>query len=266
MKSLPNILEFGNVRLPVSADGLINAAAALAQLGLAFPADWADFARTQDLQSSERDFGAGAEPTLHPDEFTRLAFVLDTAEAKRWRKRAQTLLSRAMQGDVRLSAQIAERNPDPEARRWLAARLESTHARRELLSTVSRHGGSGQVYGQLGSISNRSVLGTDSATIRRERGVKQTRDGLNSTELLRMAYLDTATARAIQEHGAHGNAAILRVHEQVARRERLGWEMPLTPRPVKFSDLCPCPFAGRGLLCCTGPHPRPLESLACRPS
>lgn len=230
MKSLPNILEFGSVRLPVSADGLLHAHTALGHLGLDFPTDWTDLAATHDLQSPPRDFGAGAEPTLHPDEFTRLAFTLDTPEARRWRKRAQTLLSRAMQGDVRVAAQIAERNPDPEQRRWLTARLESTHARRELLSTVSRHGGHGQVYGQLGSISNRSILGTDSATIRRVRGVKQTRDGLNSTELLRLAYLDTATTRAIQEHGAHGNAAILRLHEQVARQERQNWDTPLSPQ------------------------------------
>lgn len=144
-------------------------------------------------------------------------------EARRWRRRAQTLLARALTGDVRLAAQIAERNADPEARRWLAARLESTGARRELISTVARHGGEGPVYGQLGSISNRSVLGTDSATIRRERAVRQTRDGLRTDELLRLAYLDTATARAISEQGVHGNAAILRLHEEVARRERSLW-------------------------------------------
>ena len=84
--------------------------------------------------------------------------------------------------------------------------------------------------GQLGSISNRSVLGVSSADIRRARGVKNTRDGLSSTELLRLAYLDTATARAIQERGAHGNAAILRLHERVARHERQGWQAPV-PTP-----------------------------------
>ncbi|UQN07223.1 DNA damage response protein DdrC [Deinococcus sp. QL22] len=231
MKSLPNTLEFGTVRLPASADGLLHAPTALLQLGLTVPAtDWTTFAAQHDLHSPTRDFGAGPEATLHPDEFARLAFVLTTTEAKRWRKRAQTLLARAMQGDVRLSAQIAERNPDPEARRWLAARLESTDARRTLMSTVARHGGEGNVYGQLGSISNRSVLGTDSATIRRERGVKQTRDGLSSAELLRMAYVDTATERAIQDHGAHGNTAILRLHEHVARRERHLWDAPLAPQ------------------------------------
>ena len=230
MRSLPNTLEYGSARLSASADGLLHAAGALEQLGLTLPGNWADFAREHDLESPTRDFGIGEEPTLSVPEFARLAFTLDTPEARRWRKRAQTLLAQAMQGDVRVAAKIAERNPDPEARRWLAARLESTGARRELLSTVSRHGGSGNVYGRLGSISNRSVLGTDSATIRRDRGVKQTRDGLSSTELLRLAYVDTATARAIQEHGAQGNEEILGLHERMARRERLSWETPLTPQ------------------------------------
>ncbi|GGO19040.1 DNA damage response protein DdrC [Deinococcus humi] len=222
MKNAPLTLEFGTVRLPISADGLLLASSALAQLGLTDP-DWNTLAAEHDLEAPARDFGAGPEATLSLAEFTRLAFVIDTPQARRWRKRAQDLLTRAMSGDVKLAAQIAERSTDPEARRWLASRLESTDARRELMATVARHGGEGNVYGQLGSISNRSVLGTDSATIRRERGVRATRDGLSSTELLRLAYLDAATARAITERGAHGNAAILHLHERLARHERRGW-------------------------------------------
>lgn len=230
MKNLPLTLEFGSQRLPASSDGQLYAPTALLSLGLPMPADWAAFAQEHDLAGALRDFGAGPEPTLSVPEFTRLAFVLPTPEARRWRRRSQDLLARTLQGDIRLAAQVAEANPDPEARRWLAARLDSTSARRELMNVVARHGGEGRVYGQLGSISNRSVLGTDSATIRRERGVRQTRDGLNSTELLRLAYLDTATARAIEERGAHGNAAILHLHEHVARQERQNWATPPQPQ------------------------------------
>ncbi len=222
MKNAPLTLDFGTVRLPISADGLLLAAPALAQLGLT-GTDWTTLAAEHGLASPTRDFGAGPEATLSLAEFTRLAFVLDTTQARRWRRRAQDLLTRAMGGDVKLAAQIAERSTDPEARRWLAARLESTGARRELMATVARHGGEGNVYGQLGSISNRSVLGMDSAGIRRLRGVRATRDGLSSTELLRMAYLDAATTQAITERGAHGNAAILHLHERLARHERRGW-------------------------------------------
>ena len=125
---------------------------------------------------------------------------------------------------MRLSAEIAEANPDPQAGRWLHARLENQNARKTLMSTVARHGGSAEIYGQLGSISNASVLGMDSATLREQRGVKATRDGLNTDELLRLSYLESATARAIAERGVQGNAAILRVHRQLAAQERQTWQ------------------------------------------
>lgn len=218
-------LDFGTVRLPISSDGLLLAATALAQLGLE-DADWQALSREHNLRSPARDFGLGDEPTLSLGEFVRLAFALDTAGARRWRRRAQDLMVRAMRGDVRLAAQIAERNPSVQERRWLSARLESTAARRELLATVARHGGQGQIFGQLGSLNNLAVLGKSSDQLREERGVKNTRDGLTSEELLRMAYLDTATARAISEQGAQGNAEILSLHRRTLAQEGQVWGLP----------------------------------------
>lgn len=223
MKNAPLTLTFGSVQLPVSADGLLHAASVQRQLGLAH-LSWDAVVIEHALPEIYRDFGGGPEAAISVADFALLAFAFDTPEAKRWQKRARELLVRTLQGDVKLAAQIADRAPNPESRRWLAARLESTGARRELLSTVARHGGQGPVYGQLGSISNRAVLGKNSAAVRQERGVKATRDGLTSEELLRLAYIDTVTARAIQEGAAQGNAAILRLHEQVARSERQSWE------------------------------------------
>ncbi|MFC6591836.1 DNA damage response protein DdrC [Deinococcus lacus] len=222
MKTTPRTLEFGSVCLAVSSDGWLRAADALAQLG-AGQVDWDWLRERHGLAGATRDFGVGPEAALSVPEFTGLVFRLETPGAKRWRKRAQELLGAALSGDVKVAAQMAERNPDPEARRWLAARLESTEARRMLMQTVARRGGHGPVFRQLGSLNNRSVLGMESAAVRQVRGVRQTRDGLSSEELLRMAYLDTATARALDEGGAQGNAAILAVHQQTLRREQKLW-------------------------------------------
>lgn len=188
MKNTPLTLNFGSVRLPVSTDGLLHAGTVQAQLGLHMA--WEAVLVEHALPEIYRDFGSGPEAALTVPDFVTLAFALDT----------------------------------PEARRWLAARLESADARRALLSTVSRHGGRGAVYGQLGSISNRAVLGKESASVRQERGVRATRDGLSSTELLRLAYIDTVTARAIEEQAVSGNAAILRLHQQVAQQEGRSWQ------------------------------------------
>ncbi len=223
MKITPQSIRVGTQSLPAQG-GLLPASRALELLGLAFPADWPEYARTQGLTAPERDFGIGPEPTLSLSEFVRLGFEAQTPQARRWQKGAHKLLARMLAGDVRLSAEIAEANPDPQAGRWLHARLENQNARKLLMSTVARHGGSAEVYGQLGSISNASVLGMDSATLRRERGVKATRDGLNTEELLRLSYLESATASAIEGRGAHGNAAILGIHRSLAAQERRTWQ------------------------------------------
>ena len=230
MKIAPQSIRVGTHSLPAQG-GFLHAQRALELLGLAFPADWAGYARAHGLISPERDFGIGPEPTLSLPEFVRLGFVAQTPQARRWQKGAQKLLARLLAGDVRLSAEIADANPDPQAGRWLHARLENQNARKTLMSTVARHGGSAEIYGQLGSVSNASVLGMDSATLREQRGVKATRDGLNTDELLRLSYLESATARAIEEGGVQGNAAILQVHRQLAARERQTWQGAGAVRP-----------------------------------
>ncbi|WP_424950982.1 DNA damage response protein DdrC [Deinococcus sp.] len=222
MKIVPQKIRVGTHSLPAQG-GFLHAQSALGLLGLAIPADWASYARTHALISPARDFGIGPEPTLSLPEFVRLGFEAQTPQARRWQKGAHRLLARMFAGDVRLSAEIAEASPDPQAGRWLHARLENQNARKALMTTVARHGGSSEVYGQLGSISNASVLGMDSATLRRERGVKVTRDGLNTDELLRLSYLESATARAIEGRGVQGNAAILNLHRALAARERQTW-------------------------------------------
>ena len=222
MKLVPHTIQVGTRQLPAQG-GLLHARSALEALGLELPANWADYARFEGLSSPERDFGCGPEPTLSLVEFVRLGFSARTSQARRWQRQAQGQLVRMLSGDVRLSAEIAEASPEPGAARWLHARLENQNARKALMSTVARHGGSELVYGQLGSISNRSVLGMDSASLRRERGVKVTRDGLNTDELLRLSYLESASARAIQEQGLRGNEAILGMHRQLAEQERQTW-------------------------------------------
>ena len=223
MKIAPQSVRVGTRSLPAQG-GFMHAQRALELLGLAPPADWPSYARAHGLISPERDFGIGPEPTLSLPEFVRLGFAAQTPQARRWQKSAQKLLARMLAGDVRLSAEIADANPDPQAGRWLHARLENQNARKTLMSTVARHGGSAEIYGQLGSVSNASVLGMDSATLREQRGVKATRDGLNTDELLRLSYLESATARAIEERGVQGNAAILQVHRSLAARERQTWQ------------------------------------------
>ena len=208
--------KFGRYTVRTTPDGRLNAADALRALGAA--------GHDVGTGAGHFDFGTGSEVTLTHAQFAALSFTLDTPEARRWRTRAAELLGRYLEGDVRLAAEIAERNPDADKRRWLSARLESVEARKRFMSTVAKHGGEGAVFRQVSSLSNRSVLNMNSAAFRRERGVRDTRDGMTASELMRLTYLETASARAIEAHGARGNDQILQLHQRNADNERKVWE------------------------------------------
>jgi hypothetical protein len=225
MRYAASFLQFGPQRIPTSFDQHLQASTVFEVLGLAQPQDWTAYAKENDFEGLLRSFGGGLEPAFTAQEFVALLLDTDTPEAKRLRRRAQDMLAKALLGDVRLAAEIAERNPNPESRRWLSARLENTEARKELMRVVAKHGGEGLIYGQLGSVSNRSILGADSATIRRERGVQNTRDGLNTEELLRLTYLEASTTNAIEAKRVTGNEAILNLHQAVAEKERQTWNI-----------------------------------------
>jgi hypothetical protein len=225
MRYAASFLQFGPQRIPTSYDQQLQASVVFEVLNITQPEDWAAYAKEQDFEGFLRRFGGGLEPAFTAQEFVKLILETDTPEAKRLRRRAQDMLAKALLGDVRLAAEIAERNPNPESRRWLSARLENTEARKELMRVVAKHGGEGLIYGQLGSISNRSILGSDSATIRRERRVQNTRDGLNTEELLRLTYLEASTANAIEAQRIIGNDAILSLHRTVAEKERETWNI-----------------------------------------
>jgi hypothetical protein len=208
-----------------TTDGRIHALELLSVLGKTTTIEQFDqLCTSHHLQPSYANFGAGREPTLTLADFVQLCFSLETLEAKRWRAKARELLRRFLEGDIGLAAEVAERSPSPEHRRWLIARLESTEARKRLMSTVAKHGGEGRIYQQLGSLSNQGVLKMNSFEVRQKRRVKNTRDGLTPAELLRLSYLEAATAKAIEERKAMGNDEILKLHQQHIQLERQLWE------------------------------------------
>lgn len=221
--------RFGKHTVRTTPDGRLSAHDVLRALGIQEQSRLERFTGDLGFGAGDYDFGAevGFEPTLTHEQASVLAFELDTPEARRWRERARELLASYLAGDVRLAAEIAERNPDPERRRWLSARLESVEARKRFMSTIARHGGEGDIFRQVSSLSNRSVLNMNSAAFRRERQVRDTRDGMTAAELMRLTYLETASAQAIEAHGVHGNEAILELHRRNADGERKVWATAL---------------------------------------
>ncbi|MBF6593107.1 MAG: DNA damage response protein DdrC [Thermaceae bacterium] len=213
----------GKSPIRLSSDGRISAGDALGALGLA-SGDLLPLLQQHQLEYSFCDLGEGREAVFSFAELAHLVFVLDTPQARHWRSKAKDLLKRYLAGDVQLAAEIAERSPSPEHRRWLSARLESTESRKRFMSAVAQHGGQGPIYQEVSSLSNRSVLQMSSADLRKQRRVKNTRDGMTAAELLRLSYLESATAKSIEQKRAQGNEQILKLHAKNAEIERKLWD------------------------------------------
>ena len=166
-----------------------------------------------------------SEPTLSWLEVVRLISFLDTPEAKRWRTKAWSIFQRYLEGDVHLAAEIVEKSPSSE-RRWLSARLESIEARKHFMAMIAKHGGEGDVFRQISSMSNQSVVKMNSQELRQLRKVQNTRDGMTAEELLRLSYLETASAEALEKSQVKGNQAILALHRKTLGIEKQLWDEP----------------------------------------
>jgi hypothetical protein len=221
---LPTI-KIGRHQLELTQNGLFCAQEALEELGVELPeTSVAFYLQGYGLEAITANFSSGKRIAIDNAGFTKLAFALETSEAKRWQNRAQKMLRDYLEGDIKLAADIADRTRDPQHRRWLATRLTGQESRRALMTTVARNGGQGKVFQQLGSVSNRAVLGASSAEIRRDRRAKTTRDAMTSAELLRLGYLEAATAQAIERGAARDNEAMIKLHQRNAEIERQIWD------------------------------------------
>ena len=218
------IIKIGRHQLERTNTGFFPAQGALEELGIELPeTSIAFYLEGLGIEVIQANFEEGTRVALDNGSFTKLAFLLGTPEARRWQLRAQKMLRDYLEGDIKLAADIADRNRDPQQRRWLSTRLTGQESRKALMSSVARNGGRGAVFQQLGSVSNRAVLGANSAEIRHERHAKSTRDAMTSAELLRLGYLEAATAQAIERGVARDNEAILRLHQRNAEIERQIW-------------------------------------------
>ncbi len=180
---------------------------------------------------------AAPTPVLPLAGILKLLMVLETPKATQARRWMASTLAKVLEGDVHLAADIVDRNPDPEARRWLTARIDNAENRKAFMSKVLEHGGNGAIFQQVSSLSNLSVLGMNSGAFRVYRGVNNTRDGMTRTELARMTYLEQISSSALSAARARGNIQILDLHRKVADWERKLWRHALGHPQEPLSTL-----------------------------
>ena len=223
--TIVTIIKLGNSSIRLSPRGRLFANDILACLGLENdPFTLQQLAKNYHLNLTEENVDHTLESTLGFRDFITLIVQLDTPQAKRLQNRLGTLFQGYLEGDARLAAEIVEKSP-AEDRRWLSARLESIEARKHFMATIAKHGGQGDIFRLVSSLSNLSVLNMNSQTLRQKRNVKNARDGMTAEELLRLSYLETASAEAIERSQVRGNDEIVTLHRKTLGLEKQLWDI-----------------------------------------
>lgn len=170
------------------------------------------------LRRSDGKYHAQPTPVCDEAGWRRIRMVLPGMMGASYRAAANDLIEKALRGDVQTAAAIAERNNNPRDLEWLGARALSKSTVLDLNGSIAAAGCAQKTYPKVHDTNNVAVTGLTAAEIQQERGVKQTRDGMDVIELGLMIALQGTQARQIRETQARGDGQVLSIVSDTAQK------------------------------------------------
>lgn len=161
-------------------------------------------------------------PVADKEQLFELLMTSPSPKTVRFRAWAAETLVKVLDGDITLAASIADRASEVD-QVWLENRLKVKRTNRQLNASIQKAGGSGQIYGTVADKNNVAVTGKRAKQLQAERDVKQTRDGLELPELVRMQYLELIESMSLKNNAANGNTQIERTVDKVISQESELW-------------------------------------------
>lgn len=160
--------------------------------------------------------GRGAKTYLHPLMVIHYAAWLNPE----FHIVVLEVFKRYLEGDKTLAEEVIERNIEitgtTKDAEWLKARLEGKIQHKSLKDFVKSRGGKA-CYQRMNGDTNRFILGASAKEIQRQRGVKNTRDGLTQEELLNVAFTEQLSRKRIEQVEAFGDKELSYQHNRTCR-------------------------------------------------
>jgi hypothetical protein len=157
------------------------------------------------LPRSDGKKGNALTPITDAAGWRRILTVLPGMIGRQYREAANTLVDRYLAGDVKLAAELIDKQTDPEASRWLARRAEHKHSSILLNGSLKRHGASQRGYRYVHDTLNVAVTGMPAQEIQLKRGNPVTKDNFTEQELAAHALMQFATLNTLDDVSALGD-------------------------------------------------------------
>lgn len=162
-------------------------------------------------------FGFGRPSRVMSAEgIIQLIMLLPGIKAARIRQDAARLICRYMAADITLADDILQRNSNPDDAKWLEERAKGKVERLALTDVIQSHGGERRTYIEVSEINNCAITGMTARQIKKSRGVKSTRDGFTTGEVIAMGFTEHLETNEIENRNAFGHIQISSVAAGVA--------------------------------------------------
>lgn len=134
--------------------------------------------------------------------------LLPGAMGKKYREEAAQLVTRYVQGDVTLAAEVADHNDNPEDLKWLEKRVKAKNTRNAFTATLAQHGVVDRGYADCTNNVYRGLYGGTAKQLKQQRGLTKKdnlRDKMTTSEISQIDFAEDLTSRRLKKLGAHGN-------------------------------------------------------------
>ena len=147
-------------------------------------------------------------PAVNLQGWFQILPLLPGAMGKKYREEAAQLVTRYIQGDVTLAAEIADRNDNPEDLKWLEKRVKSKNTRNNFTATLAQHGVIDRGYADCTNNVYRGLYGGTAKQLKQQRGLAKKdnlRDTMTTSEISQIDFAEDLASRRLKKLDAHGN-------------------------------------------------------------
>lgn len=170
--------------------------------------------------------GQRETPVVDAKGWAYVLGLLPGVMGKQYREKAADIVTRYVQGDVKLAAEIVERNDNEADLEWLESRVRSKINRKRLVGIYKAHGvrnlgRGGNGYAICTNMLYSGLYGTNAKGLRRRKGLSSKanlRDSFTVSELNTVAFSEDLSGKKVKVVNAKGNDECAAVTYDVAKR------------------------------------------------
>jgi hypothetical protein len=165
--------------------------------------------------------GQRETPVTDREGWAYILGLLPGVMGRKYRESAASLVIRYLDADIKLAAEVVDRNENQGDLEWLEARLRGKVNRKRFTSVLKAHGVRNRGYGKCTNMTYTGLFGTNKDGLLKRYGLPKGanfRDHASISDLNTLAFSEDLEGKSIEKRQDQGNVQCAQTCYNVARR------------------------------------------------